>query len=137
MIRSSDDLISSFDDAHASCGRRDKDFGLEVELLLIRTGEVFLQGINGARLDERDDAPAEAAAGHAGAVDAADGHRLIGKEIELRHRDLIIVAQGLVALDHLLAELIVIAPAEQSGGLFGARDLADHMAASLEDRLGK
>ena len=40
-----------------------------------------------------DGAAAEAAAGHAGAVDALDLHRFFDQEIELGRADLVIVAQ--------------------------------------------
>src|ERR1022692_1666489 len=65
----------------------------------------------GSSPEPGDGAPAEAAAGHAGTVDAIDGKRGIDQEIEFRTAHFVVVLQAAVGFHHEAAHAGKVAAA--------------------------
>src|SRR5258706_6840285 len=72
-----------FDDLSPGGGGGDEGGRGFAEFFAIGALHVLDEGVDGAGLGQGDDAAAETAAGHAGAVDGFDLHRLDREEIEL------------------------------------------------------
>ena len=81
---------------------------------------------------ERDRAAAEAAARHPRAEDAGDAHRDLDQGVELRARDLVLVAERGVRPQHERAHLGVVARLERVDRLQRARVLGDAVARALQ-----
>ena len=70
-------------DARPGGGGRDVDAGFFAESLRVNRAQMLAQRLDAVRPGQGDDAPAEAAAGHPGAVDAGDLHALLDEVVQL------------------------------------------------------
>ena len=88
------------------------------------------RGIEGRRVRaaQRDDAPAEAAAGHAGAEHAGLRDQVLDQLVDRRHGDPVVDGQAAVSLGHEGAEGDQVAPAQQSLRLAHPGALGDDVA---------
>mmetsp|Transcript_19893 Transcript_19893/g.58721 ORF Transcript_19893/g.58721 Transcript_19893/m.58721 type:complete len:232 (+) Transcript_19893:379-1074(+) len=83
-------------------------------------------------LDQRHGATAEAATGHAGAVDALHARGDLHEGVQLLGGDGVVVPQRVVALDHELARSRIVVAAEGLHRVLRARVLGDHVPRALE-----
>ena len=81
--------------------------------------------------------PPKPPAGHAGAVDALYAGGFRGKEIKFNAAHFVVVAQGVVRLNHQFANLLVVALGQLLGGLGRAGVFGDDVPAPPEHNVGK
>src|SRR4051794_17207474 len=80
-------------DLRARHRSRRNDSRIDLELVAVCGGGVFARGRDSGGLDQRYDAPAEAAAGHSRAVDAFDRRGFVSEEVQLRAAHLVVIAK--------------------------------------------
>ncbi len=85
---------------------------------------------------QRDDAPAEAAACHAGTQDAGLTEQVLDQLVHRRHRNAVVAGQAAVPFGHDGAQPGEVAPGQEPLGLPYPRTLGDDMTgAPAQDRI--
>ena len=87
---------------------------------------------------ERDHAPAEPAAAHAGPEDAGQTEQVLDQVVDDGHGHSVVAGQAAVPLGHDLAEPDEVAPAEQPLGLSHPGAFSDHVTGPpAQHRIGQ